>query len=88
VAGGGIEGVLDALHDLVLPEGFVTVCPALTEVTRAALQADLIQVVLSHPYKLLAQSAIDMLQGLAGRPAEQGLLQTLVPFQVITSENL
>jgi LacI family transcriptional regulator len=88
VAGGGIEGVIDALRDTVLPEGFVTVCPALTEVTRAALQSDLIQVVLSHPYKLLAQSAIDMLQGLVGRPADQGLLQALVPFQVITSENL
>jgi LacI family transcriptional regulator len=88
VAGGGIEGVIDALRDQVLPEGFVTVCPALTEVTRAALQSDLIQVVLSHPCKALAQAAIDMLQGLVGRPAEPGLLQTLVPFQVITSENL
>lgn len=88
VAGGGVEGVFDALRDSRPPEGFVTVCMALTEGSAAALQEDLVQVVLSHPYRALAEAAVDTLVAAVARPADQGLLQVLLPFDVVTAENL
>ena len=88
LAGGGAEGVVEALRDSALPPGFVTVCMALTEVSAAALQDDVIQVVLAHPYRPLAEAAVAALVTAAGRPADAGLLQTLVPFEVVTAENL
>jgi LacI family transcriptional regulator len=88
VAGGGVEGVFDALRDSRLPERFVTVCMALTEGSAAALQQDLIQVVLSHPYRALAEAAVDTLVTAVSRPEDPGLLQVLLPFDIVTAENL
>ena len=88
VAGGGIEGVVEALRDSPRPANFVTICQAVTEVTSAALLDDTVQVILSHPYKALAIAAIEALSNIALRPPELGLIQTLTPFEFISSETL
>lgn len=88
VAGGGVEGVFEALRDSRLPDRLVTVCMAQTEGSAAALQEDLIQVVLSHPYRALAEAAVDTLVTVLSRPEASGLQQVLLPFDIVTAENL
>jgi hypothetical protein len=36
----------------------------------------------------LAEAAVDTLVAAVARPADQGLLQVLLPFDVVTAENL
>lgn len=43
---------------------------------------------LSHPYRALAEAAVDTLIAAVARPADPGLLQVLLPFDVVTAENL
>lgn len=58
VAGGGVEGVLDALREADLPR-LITVCHDLTDITRRALLNGLATVVLSHPREAMAQQLVE-----------------------------
>jgi LacI family transcriptional regulator len=58
VAGGGIEGVIDALKEANRKDLFV-ICHDLTPITQEALKEGWIDLVLSHPYEALARSIID-----------------------------
>ncbi|WP_295462588.1 LacI family DNA-binding transcriptional regulator [uncultured Pseudomonas sp.] len=86
VAGGGIEGVIQALQDLHgqgLPLPTV-VCHDLTPVTRQALRSGLVQAVLSHPRELLARRAVDALVAASldnGQPGYE-----LLPLQLDVPE--
>lgn len=88
VAGGGVEGVIEALRDMPGRGSLVTVCQAVTEVTTAALLDGTVQVILSHPYAALAEAAIGTLALLTTRPPDAGLIQVMVPFEFVTSETL
>jgi LacI family transcriptional regulator len=86
VAGGGIAGVLRALADRGAAEQIVTIALDLTEETRAALIDGTLKLVLSHPRALMARSLVQaMLQAMQmGGPP----LQTLLPFDLWTAENV
>ncbi len=87
VAGGGIEGVIDALRDRPRPLP-VTVCHDLSDITRQALHDGTVSSVLSHPLPAMAARLCEvMLQALEGRqPA--GRVSVLLPFEFYTAANV
>ena len=86
VAGGGIEGVVQALQETRRP-GLVTVCHDLTEVTQAALNDGRVTMVLSHPRDWIATRLVqDMIDALDAQ-APPGRIQTLLPFTTYTTAN-
>ncbi|MFC3532983.1 LacI family DNA-binding transcriptional regulator [Vogesella facilis] len=87
VAGGGIEGVLEALREQ-RPAGLVTVCHDLTDITRPALGEELLSMVLSHPLDWMSARLVDtMLAALQGRPA-RSREQAILPCMVHTPANI
>jgi LacI family transcriptional regulator len=90
VAGGGITGVMRALRDERL-EAFrrvVTVGHELTDETRSGLIDGVVKLVLSHPLKLLAETAIGaMVRATAGGGRESSP-PSLLPFEIYTAANL
>jgi LacI family transcriptional regulator len=96
VAGGGIEGVLEALQEAQRP-GLITVCHDLTDVTRQALLDGRATVVLSHPCEWMARCLCEQmvvsLQGHPGRAIRHGgqpggKVQQVLPFTVYTAANV
>jgi LacI family transcriptional regulator len=86
VAGGGIEGVVQALQETRRP-GLVTVCHDLTEVTQEALNDGRVTMVLSHPRDWIAARVVqDMIDALDVQ-APAGRIQTLLPFTTYTAAN-
>jgi LacI family transcriptional regulator len=88
VAGGGIEGVMEALREENAFGRIVTISHELTDLTRAGLIDGVVKLILSHPLKLIAAAAVDaMAQAIDGgrgpSPAE-----ILLPFDVYTPENV
>lgn len=87
VAGGGIEGVLEALRSQ-RQAGLISVCHDLTDITRPALGEALLSMVLSHPLDWMSSRLVDtMLAALQSRPA-RSRLQTILPCQVYTPANI
>lgn len=87
VAGGGIEGVIDALRDTPQAQ-LVTVCHDLTDITRQALLDGSVTAVLSHPLPAMARALCDAMQlALESRSSPQRW-QTLVPFELFTAANV
>jgi len=87
VAGGGIEGVIDALKEAAIPD-LVTVCHDLTDITRQALVEGQATVVLSHPREWMARHLCEaMTQRLQGRQ-ERGKSQDALPFTLHTVSNV
>lgn len=87
VAGGGMEGVVQALRDERRAGTLSVVVNELTPETRAALTDDIVTLVISTPIKPLAASIVDAMirainGDLSGTPA-----QFMLPFEVYTSEN-
>lgn len=90
VAGGGIEGVVQALQETTETRrpGLVTVCHDLTEVTQAALDDGRVTMVLSHPRDWIAARLVqDMIDALDAR-APSGRTQTMLPFTTYTAANV
>ncbi|KPW43969.1 Transcriptional regulator, LacI family [Pseudomonas syringae pv. antirrhini] len=88
VAGGGVAGVLRALRELQqqqirLP---VVVCHDLTPLTREALKADLVQVVLSHPIVQVAEQTVRAL--VAASSDLTRVARVTVPIQIDVSESI
>ncbi|MDH2434065.1 LacI family DNA-binding transcriptional regulator [Pokkaliibacter sp. MBI-7] len=85
LAGGGIEGVLQALRDHPSRK-LVTICHDLTDLTREALARGEVDVVLAHP---LEQMAIRLLTTMKDTVVHKrrGLLQYTLPFLTYTATN-
>ncbi|MDC7699687.1 LacI family DNA-binding transcriptional regulator [Vogesella indigofera] len=88
IAGGGIEGVLQALKDGNPPPGLVTVCLDLTAVTRQALIERRINMVLSHPQEWLASRLVEAMVAAIQDKAARGSLQNSLPFITYTPANV
>lgn len=87
VAGGGMEGVIDALREEQAGSRVVAVCNELIPATRAALIEGLIDLVISTPLPLLAAKTIEaMAAALAGN--EAGLRQVELQAELYLSENV
>jgi LacI family transcriptional regulator len=89
VAGGGVEGVMRALDEAGASRHVTAVGHDLTDCTRAGLIGGSLQVVLSHPLKLLAERTVDLMARLTGAPERrEGFAQVIVPFEIFTPENV
>jgi len=87
VAGGGIEGVLEAIKEANMPD-LITVCHDLTELTRQALLDGLVTVVLSHPFEWIAQSLCNsMIRAMQGTE-QLGKQNDSLPFTTYTIANV
>lgn len=88
VAGGGIGGVMRALRDEGAAERIVTVGLDLTDETRSGLIDGTVALILSHPFRSLAEATVGaMLRAVEdGRPDPPR--QILLPFDVCTPENV
>jgi LacI family transcriptional regulator len=87
VAGGGIEGVVQAIADADAAERLVTVGRDLTEDTRAGLLDGTIRLVLSHPRRAMAAAAVGAMVAATGGAAPP-FQQVLLPFDLWTAENV
>jgi LacI family transcriptional regulator len=87
VAGGGIEGVVQAIADAGAAERLVTIGRDLTEDTRAALIDGTIKLVLSHPLQAMAAAAVGTMIAATGE-APPPFQQALLPFDLWTAENV
>jgi LacI family transcriptional regulator len=87
VAGGGIEGVVQAIADAGAADRLVTIGRDLTEDTRAGLLDGTIRLVLSHPQRAMAAAAVGaMVVATGGTPPP--FQQVLLPFDLWTAENV
>lgn len=87
VAGGGVEGVIDALREAQRPD-LVAICHDLTEVTRQALLDGCVTTVLSHPREWMATRLCDAMVAAARGRGEGGKMQALLPLLVYTAANV
>jgi LacI family transcriptional regulator len=88
VAGGGVEGVIDALRDSGAYRRIVVVCNELTPETRAALIDGVVDLVIATPVSLLADRAVERMIE-AVREGERSLAQqSLLAFDLYLPENI
>ncbi|WP_419759793.1 LacI family DNA-binding transcriptional regulator [Acidisoma sp.] len=87
VAGGGIEGVVQAIADAGAADRLVTIGRDLTDDTRAALIDGTIRLVLSHPRRAMAAAAVGAMVT-ATDEAPPPFQQVLLPFELWTAENV
>ena len=87
VAGGGIEGVMQAIADAGAAERLVTIGRDLTVDTRAGLIDGTIRLVLSHPIRAMAAAAVGSMVA-ATSEAAPAFQQVLLPFELWTAENV
>jgi LacI family transcriptional regulator len=88
VAGGGVEGVMRALRDENAAERVVTIGLDLTEETRSGLIDGVLKLVLSHPRKTMAETAVQAMARAVEQGRHDSVRQMLLPFEFYTSENL
>lgn len=87
VAGGGIEGVLEALREANRPE-LVTICHDLTDITRQALLDGLATMVLSHPREWMARSLCDAMSRVVQKHKDRGRQDNVLPFTIYSVANV
>lgn len=87
VAGGGVEGVIEALREAARPD-LIVVCHDLTEVTRQAVLDGCVTLLLSHPYEWMAQRLSEAMATAARKPPGGGKLQVALPFVMHTPANV
>ena len=85
VAGGGIEGVIEALRESGDQSRPVVVCNELMPETRTAMIDGIVDLVISTPIDALARVTVaSMIAALKGQPAGT----TLLPFDLFIPENI
>jgi LacI family transcriptional regulator len=87
VAGGGMEGVITALRDEKRAGTLAVVVNELTPDTRQALTDDVVTLVIGTPLQLLARRLIDAMLNAIDDDTDRTPIQTLLPFEIFTSEN-
>ena len=87
VAGGGVEGVIDALREAQRPD-LVAVCHDLTDVTRQAVLDGCVTLLLSHPYEWMATRLCEAMVAAVRAPHAGAKVQAVLPFLVCTSVNV
>lgn len=90
VAGGGIRGVMQALRDEG-PGAFrqlVTIGHDLMDDTRSGLIDGVLKLVLAHPIKRLAETAVSAMVRATEGSTREPFSQWLLPFEIYTAENL
>lgn len=88
VAGGGITGVLSALQASERTSEIVTIGHDIIDATRAGLLNGSLTMVLSHPRERLASETIAGMVRAVDLPQDAGGQKMVLPFDIITRENL
>ncbi|WP_175882584.1 LacI family DNA-binding transcriptional regulator [Burkholderia sp. BCC0044] len=88
VAGGGIEGVIQALYDASASQELITVCGELTQITRQALIDGRVNMVLSHPRDWVATRLVETMCAIAQDQHPKGTTQTVLPFITYTAASV
>jgi LacI family transcriptional regulator len=90
IAGGGKSGVLRALREdsSGMAKNLTVVGLDLTPEARSALVDGVVQLILSHPIKTLAEATVDLMsEATSGRQTAE-IIQRILPFEIYTQENL
>jgi LacI family transcriptional regulator len=90
IAGGGKSGVLRGLreNDSGLAKALNVVGLDLTPEARAGLLNGTVDVIISHPIELLAETTVELLASATSEGANNEPVQRLLPFEIYTPENL
>ena len=90
IAGGGKTGVLRGLRedDSGLAKSLNVVGLDLTPEARSGLLDGVVDVILSLPIKLLAETTVELLASVTSGETHTGPVQRLLPFEIYTPENL
>ncbi|MGB8817770.1 MAG: LacI family DNA-binding transcriptional regulator [Rhizobiaceae bacterium] len=88
VAGGGMEGAVDALRETAEGRELVVVVNELTPMSRAALADQIITMTLSTPLVLLCERLVDLMVRAVSKEDVELPGQTFLPFEMHISENI
>lgn len=88
VAGGGMEGAVDALRETTEGRDLVVVVNELTPMSRAALADQVITMTLSTPLTLLCERLVDLMVRAVSKDDTDLPGQTFLPFEMHISENI
>jgi LacI family transcriptional regulator len=88
VAGGGIEGVIEALREETRPGEIALVGNELTELTRPALLDNYLSALIVTPIAALSRRAVAEMATALSQPDQPGPGQVFLPFDVLVSENV
>jgi LacI family transcriptional regulator len=90
IAGGGKSGVLRALRESAsgMAKTLNVVGLDLTPEARSGLLDGVVDFVLSHPIKLLAETTVDLLANVTSSETRREPIPRLLPFEIYTPENL
>jgi len=87
VAGGGMEGVIEALRESGRGREIVAVCNELIPETRSALIDGIIDMVIATPVTKLAEKAVDAMVRAMGHTSD-GQIRCILPFELFIAENI
>ena len=87
VAGGGMEGAIDALRETDAHR-LTVVCNELTPVSRAALADQVISMAISTPLRFLTERLIDLMVTSSAKKESDLPAQLFLPFDLQISENI
>ena len=88
VAGGGMEGAVDAMREAGAQSGVSVVLNELTPMTRAALADHLITMTISTPLQLLCDRLVDLMARAVFKQEGELPGQLFLPFEMHISENI
>ena len=87
VAGGGMEGVIEALRESGRGQDIVAVCNELIPETRSALIDGIIDLVIATPVARLAEKTVEALVRAMGHKSD-GQIRFILPFELFIAENI
>jgi LacI family transcriptional regulator len=88
VAGGGMEGAIEALRESRNCSDIVVVCNELTSISRAALADHVLAMTISTPLKQLCERLVDLMAGTLSKNGTELPSQLFLPFEMHISENI
>ena len=88
VAGGGMQGAIEAAREEGVAGKVAIVCNELTPQTRAALIDGILTAVISTPTALLATRTVEAMSRALAAPANDPPSEALVPFDLYIAENI
>jgi LacI family transcriptional regulator len=88
VTGGGIEGVIGALHDEGMAGKLTVVCHTNSPDTRAALADNVVTMVIAEPVDKIARELVTQMSNATTNGPAETAGQIFLPFDILVSENL
>ncbi len=88
VAGGGMEGAVDALREVTGQSDLVVILNELTPMSRAALADQVITMTISTPLPILCERLVDLMARAVSHNDSDLPSQLFLPFEMHISENI